>query len=60
MSTCEQTAVAGEHRLAVGHEPAVEVTLLRGGGVEMMTRVDTTTGRAESGDAQLGAVVVGE
>ncbi len=51
--------VAGEgHRVI--EEPVVELDLLLGQGVELVPGVGTAPGRTEAGEAQLGAIAVGE
>ena len=52
--------VAGEHAVAVGHQPVVELHLLVGGGVQLVPDVGAAAGRTQPGDAQRGAVPVGE
>ena len=52
--------VAGEHVVAVGQQPVVEVALLGLGGVQLVPDVGPAAGRAQPGDPQLGAVGVGE
>ncbi len=52
--------VAGQHLLAVGQQPLVELALLRLGGVQLVPHVGAPPGRAQPGDPQLRAVGVGE
>ena len=52
--------VAGEHVLAVGHQPLVDLALLGVGGVQVVPAVDAAAAGAQAGDPQLCAVAVGE
>ena len=52
--------VAGEHVVAVGEQPAVDLALLLVRRMQVVPRVGTTARRAQAGDAQLRAVRVGE
>ena len=52
--------VAGEHVVAVGQQPLVDLALLGVGRVQLVPRVGAAARRAQAGDAQLGAVRVGE
>ena len=52
--------VAGEHLLAVGHQPLVELALLFSGGMEIVPHVRAPAGWAQPGEPQLGAVAVGD
>ncbi len=55
-----EEAVAGEDLVTVGEQPAVDRALLVLGRVEVVPRVGAAARRPQSGDAQLGAVTVGE
>ena len=52
--------VAGQHALAVRHQPVVQLALLRRGGVQLVPDVGAPTGRAQPGQPELGAVPVGD
>ena len=52
--------VAGQHPVAVGEEPAVDLPLLLVGGVQLGPRVHASSGGPEPGDPQLRAVRVGQ
>ena len=55
-----EEAVTGEDLVAVGVQPAIDRALLVLGRVELVPRVGAAARRAQPGDAQLGAVAVGE
>ena len=55
-----EEAVTGEDLVAVGEQPAIDRALLVLGRVEFVPRVGAAARRAQPGDAQLGAVAVGE
>ena len=52
--------VAGEHLLAAGHQPVVELALLIRGGMKLLPHIGAAAGRAQPGEPQLGAVAVGD
>ena len=52
--------VAGEHVLAVRHEPVVELALLVRQRVQLVPDVGAAAGRAQARHPQLGAVAVGD
>ncbi len=43
-------------RVALGHQPVVELHLLLGGGMEFVPHVGAATGRTQPGDPQCGTV----
>ena len=51
--------IAGEH-VGVVEDPAEHLALLRVGEAQVVVAVDAATRRAQAGDAQLGAVVIGQ
>src|SRR5690606_23946148 len=53
-----EEGVAGQHVLPVVEQPAVDLPLLFGGGVQLVPPVRASTGGAQSGDLQLGVVGV--
>ena len=52
--------IAGEHVVAVGEQPAVDLALLLVGGMQLVPRVGAAPRRPQPGDAQLRPVRVGE
>ena len=52
--------VAGEHVVAVGEQPVVDLALLGVGRVQVVPGVGAAAGRAQAGDPQLRAVRVGQ
>ena len=52
--------VSCQHVFAVGQQPAIDLDLLVGGGVQLVPGVRPTPGRTQAGDPQLGAVTVGQ
>ncbi len=52
--------VAGQHPLAVGDQPVVELDLLVGGRMQLVPDVGAAAGRPQPGDAQRRAVSVGQ
>src|SRR5699024_5171465 len=52
--------VAGEHVVTVGDQPVVELALLLGQRVQLVPHIGPAAGRAQPGDAQGRAVVVGQ
>ena len=55
-----EEGVAGEHVLAVGHQPVVDLALLGLRRVEIVPRVGAAARRAQPRDSQLGAEGIGE
>ena len=55
-----EEGVAGEHLLAAGHQPVVELALLSRGGMQIMPHVRAPAGWAQPGEPQLGAVAIGD
>ena len=52
--------VAGEHGVAVGEQPLVDLSLLRVGRVQVVPGVGAAAAGPQAGDAQLCAIAVGE
>ena len=52
--------VAGQHLLAVGHQPVVELPLLAGRRVQLIPDIGAAARRSQPGQSQLGAEPVGD